>query len=104
MKLQTLIIIPLLALASATPFPNSDNPASSLEPRDKWCRVTRTQTCYEHEWSTSRAIREIDPGDRFGVDCVMKGSWDWIPGWRCYVSTRYTASTVAGDTCEIKSS
>jgi hypothetical protein len=104
MKLKAVVILPLLALASATPLPESENLASVLQPRDKWCRVTRKSDCYEHEWTSSRVIQTIEIGDRFGVDCVMKGSWDWVPGWRCYVSTQYTASTEAGDTCESKSS
>lgn len=117
MKLSPVLILALLPfltmanpVAEPEPVPVAEpEPEPVLEARaDKWCRlhpdVDGYVNCRAGTNTNSRIIRQISKSERFGVRCKRNGEsvsgnrvWDWIPGWGCYVSARYT-----NDGCESK--
>ncbi|PSN60675.1 hypothetical protein BS50DRAFT_593759 [Corynespora cassiicola Philippines] len=109
MKFQFTITF-LVAFATmevhATPMPNPDAASTGLEARaDNWCKVgTNGVDCRSLPGvGAGRHIRDISTSDRFGVNCikVVGGrTWDWVPGWGCWVSARDTLSAGSYPSCE----
>lgn len=103
-----------ILLASALPFAVQASPITEaegksaanpiLEARDVYCtlgeQVHSHVGCYYGPRATDGGFRTwIEPNMRFGVNCWTRGEavgpqgntrWDWIPGWGCYVSARWT--------------
>jgi len=85
----------------AGPDPTAD--VSLLAKRDNVCHITTSgsQGC---DWDPYNGKRRttIEPGMTFGVHCyITNGSpvgssgyqrWDYIPGWGCWVSAKWTNS------------
>ena len=107
MKLSPLILLsflPLLSLAD----PMAEASPVELESReDKWCTLypgVDNVNCREYETTYSPSLRMIRAGERFGVACKIidgepvkgKRVWDYIPGWNCHVSARYTSAGCEG--------
>ncbi|EON65971.1 hypothetical protein W97_05213 [Coniosporium apollinis CBS 100218] len=79
MKLHAAVIASLLALASTTPVPESENPTAALEKRDKVCRVVTpdgTVACRTGPGGNYplQNNKRITASERFGVDCTRTGS------------------------------
>ena len=84
--------------------------SEKLEPRDdKWCTLypgVDNVNCREFISTYHLSRRTIRAGEGFGVACRLtdgepvKGNrvWDYIPGWDCWVSSRFTSNG-----CESKS-
>ena len=109
MKLSATLVIallPLLTVANpiANPSPNP-NPAK-LEARDKWCTLDGEHGsvyCREGAGNGYKIVRKVYPSNRFGVKCkaygqVIEGhrSWDYIPGWKCWLASAYTNNGCEG--------
>lgn len=109
MKLSPIVLVsflPLLALGN----PMAEADPAALEPRaDEWCTLfagSNNVNCRAGSNTSSSVRRVIHAGERFGVRCKnprgesVDGNrvWDYIPGWNCWVSARFTNSG-----CESKS-
>lgn len=78
--------------------------SADLEPRDdKWCTLypgVDKVNCRAFISTKDASKRLIRSGERFGVACKLtdgesvKGNrvWDYIPGWDCWVSARFTSN------------
>ncbi|KAF2195080.1 hypothetical protein K469DRAFT_545250 [Zopfia rhizophila CBS 207.26] len=98
-----LVLFPFATLSSPISSPNPlAEAASTLEARDKYCNlhpdVTGPQGCDEDRWNGKR-VRTVNLGERFGVRCWSTGKningntkWDYVPGWNCWISARWTNS------------
>lgn len=79
MKLQAVMLFPLLAIAAASPMADpvaeeAASPAVVLDKRDKWCRVLQNTPCKSGAGTAYRTVRTINPSQRFGVNCIDSGS------------------------------
>ncbi|KAI9759764.1 MAG: hypothetical protein M1840_003092 [Geoglossum simile] len=88
-------------IASSEASPNipigiqADIPIDTL---DTWCTLNTSVLdpgCYYDPWHLER--RQSVPKVRFGVNCYVEAlnvsgfaKWDWIPGWKCWISGVYT--------------
>lgn len=109
MKLSPVILFSLLPLLSFA-NPLAEISFEKLEPRgDKWCTLypgVDNVNCREFISTYHLSRRTIRAGEGFGVACRLtdgepvKGNrvWDYIPGWNCWVSSRFTSKG-----CESKS-
>ncbi|KAF2435262.1 hypothetical protein EJ08DRAFT_395057 [Tothia fuscella] len=112
-KLATILAV-LTAFTYANPVPEAEAEpvaaAGTLQKRDNWCKVLQNVRCREGPSTSYRQKpgREwVYPGDRFGVSCTREGenisgdaTWDYIPGWDCYISAYYSRSAGSQRTCE----
>ncbi|KAL3421208.1 hypothetical protein PVAG01_07653 [Phlyctema vagabunda] len=86
------------AVPDASPNPLAEV-SNTLEARaDKWCNLgtSTAQGCDYDRWGSSRK-RTVNVNERFGVRCWSNGQnvngnykWDYIPGWDCWISARWT--------------
>ena len=108
MKLSATLIIALLPLLTvANPVANPNPNPAKLEARDKGCTIDGKHdfvNCREGAGSGYKLVRKVYPKDHFGVGCkaygqVVEGKivWDYIPGWKCWMTAAYT-----NDGCEGK--
>ncbi|RPA78276.1 hypothetical protein BJ508DRAFT_156936 [Ascobolus immersus RN42] len=108
-SLSVLFFVPFI-LSSAIP---EAAPATLEKRADKVCKVAADATpCYRlpgigRAGSGQQKLRDIITSDRFGVNCRVTASafngdttWDWIPGWGCWVSSYYTRTADSTPTCE----
>ncbi|KAK7181106.1 hypothetical protein DPSP01_003543 [Paraphaeosphaeria sporulosa] len=102
MKLTLALLVPFSLTALATPLSNP-NP---FEKRDNWCVVASNGVdCRSKPGvGAGNLVRDIKTSDRFGVACTKKvggRTWDWVPGWGCWVSARDTRTgDAAHNECE----
>ncbi|EHL01785.1 hypothetical protein M7I_2136 [Glarea lozoyensis 74030] len=94
-----------MALASAEPetSPNPSQESHLLVARDNVCHIITagSQGC---DWDPYNGKRRtlIKPGMTFGVSCYVTDGkpvgtdkykrWDYVPGWGCWVSAKWTNS------------
>ena len=115
MKFVPLALTLLLPfLTSTSPIANPDDVTAAnplLVARDVYCTLGETVHshvgCYEGPKATGgKFIQWIEPqGPRFGVKCYKigetvaggKNRWDYIPGWGCYVSQKWTNKNCEGE-------
>jgi hypothetical protein len=122
MKLSNIILFlsplavlgnPVEELASATtsiwasPNPAAVATAGLIAKRDNVCHIITAdnQGC---DWDPYHGERkyEINPGMTFGVSCFITDGkpvgrdgyrrWDYVPGWGCWVSAKWTDTECEG--------
>ncbi|KAK4455344.1 hypothetical protein QBC34DRAFT_389770 [Podospora aff. communis PSN243] len=100
----------LAASAVAEPIPKTEN---NLDKRaDNWCKVATNANCRQGPGEGYGEVKVegkwyISTDKRFGVQCTREGSnvkgdttWDYIPGWNCWVSAYLTRSAGSQKYCE----
>ncbi|KAK4441905.1 hypothetical protein QBC34DRAFT_387841 [Podospora aff. communis PSN243] len=103
MKPTTILALALPLLAIANPItpstPADDSNLNPLAKRDKTCFVTEENSnCREGAGTGYDRVRRIQPNQSFDVRCKAYGeniegnkTWDWIPGWKCWVHSSLTS-------------
>ena len=106
------LLLPFLASTSPIATPDDISAANPiLAARGIYCtlgeKVHSHVGCYAGPKATGgKFIRWIEPqGPRFGVKCYKigetvaggKNRWDYIPGWGCYVSQKWTNKNCEGE-------
>ncbi|KAK0648990.1 hypothetical protein B0T16DRAFT_124495 [Cercophora newfieldiana] len=105
-----------LGSALAEPIPQPDAlqavEAAVAKRADNWCRVVTNVNCRKGPGVSYDEVKVegrgyISPEKNFGVRCTKEGSnvqgdrtWDYIPGWNCWVSAYYTRSAGSQRYCE----
>ena len=108
------LLLPFLTTASPLANPSDISAANPiLAARDVFCTLGESVHshvgCYVGPKATGgKFVRWIEPqGPRFGVKCYKTGEtvaggknrWDYIPGWGCYVSQKWTNKNCEGKCC-----
>jgi len=110
MKLLSLAVFLFPITTLSTPISTDTTavlPRNAITARDVWCSNVsgRTQGCDLPAGTRSRAV---SAGSQFGVQCKRHGPgvsgpggtnyvWDYVPGWDCYISARWTNSDCEGE-------
>ncbi|KAK3326689.1 hypothetical protein B0H66DRAFT_637923 [Apodospora peruviana] len=100
------------ASALAEPIPKAAADAILDKRGDNWCRVVENVNCRKGPGTnfdkvTVEGRSQISPSKNFGVRCTHEGTsvggdktWDYIPGWNCWVSAYYTRTAGSQTYCE----
>jgi hypothetical protein len=104
------ILFPFYVTVLAIPKPDPvavPGPTPVLSARDKYCTNVSggAQGCDSDPWNQQRLVT-VNNGDTFGVSCttdarVVNGqtTWDYVPGWGCYISAAWTDANCEGKLC-----
>ncbi|KAF1967779.1 hypothetical protein BU23DRAFT_572934 [Bimuria novae-zelandiae CBS 107.79] len=97
MKLSALFLAS--ALLGAQAAPSSPSTPLLVKRVDNWCKIDPNLVDVDCRSKpgvgAGSHVRYINTGQRFGVNCikVVGGrTWDWIPGWGCWTTSRATLS------------